>query len=93
MSDNVRAHVYIKGRVQGVAFRYHAKSTACDHGVNGWVRNKADGSVEAIFEGKRDKVDSLLAWCKVGPRMAVVKDVEVTWEEFTGDLKAFDIRF
>ena len=93
MSDNVRAHVNIKGWVQGVAFRYNTKSAACEHGVKGWVRNKADGSVEAIFEGTRDKVDSLLVWCKNGPKMAVVKDVEVTWESFTGEFKDFDIRF
>lgn len=93
MSDNVRAHVFIKGWVQGVAFRYNTKSAACEHEVTGYVRNKADGSVEAVFEGTKDKVESLLHWCKTGPKMAVVKDVVVNWETFTGEFSDFEIRF
>ncbi|GAB6094462.1 acylphosphatase [Desulfatiferula olefinivorans] len=93
MSDNVRARVIIKGWVQGVAFRYNTKAAACERQVTGWVRNKADGSVEAVFEGGREQVEAIVAWCKKGPRMAVVKDVEVSWEPFAGDLKEFDIRF
>ena len=93
MSENVRAHVMIKGWVQGVAFRYNTKSAACEYDVKGWVRNKADGSVEAIFEGAKDKVEALLGWCKKGPKMAVVKNIDVTWESFTGEFSEFDIRF
>lgn len=93
MSDKVRARVNIKGWVQGVAFRGKTKAAACELQVNGWVRNKADGSVEAVFEGDKSQVESLLAWCEKGPKMAVVKEVIVTWEAFTGDFSDFDIRF
>lgn len=93
MSDNVRARVIIKGWVQGVAFRYNTKTAACERQVRGWVRNKADGSVEAVFEGEKNRVDAILDWCKTGPKMAVVKDIEVNWEPYTGDFSDFDIRF
>ncbi|MBU1171251.1 MAG: acylphosphatase [Proteobacteria bacterium] len=93
MSDKVRARVNIRGWVQGVAFRYKTKSAACEHQVNGWVRNRADGSVEAVFEGDKEQVDALLTWCEKGPKMAVVKEVKVSWETFTGEFSEFDIRF
>ncbi len=93
MSDKVRAHVVIRGWVQGVAFRYKTKGAACEHQVTGWVRNKGDGSVEAVFEGEKNKVESLLKWCEKGPPMAVVKAVEVDWEEYTNGFEGFDIRF
>jgi acylphosphatase len=93
MADKVRAHVNIHGWVQGVAFRYNTQHAACDHQVFGWVRNRADGSVEAVFEGDKDNVDALLAWCEKGPKRAVVKEVNVEWETFTGDYSSFDIRF
>jgi acylphosphatase len=57
------------------------------------VRNKKDGSVEAVFEGDKANVDSILNWCENGPRMAVVNDVNVKWEDYTGSFSSFDITF
>ena len=93
MSEKVRAHVIISGWVQGVAFRYKTKGAACEYQVTGWVKNKADGTVEAVFEGDKTQVQSVISWCEKGPRMAVVKEVAVTWEEYTGNFSDFDIRF
>ncbi len=63
MVENVRARALITGRVQGVAYRYETQWAAERLGVSGWVRNRADGSVEAVFEGERPKVEEMLAWC------------------------------
>lgn len=93
MHEKVRAHVIIRGWVQGVAFRYKTKTAACEHDLTGWVKNKADGSVEAVFEGDKEKVLSLLSWCEKGPTMAVVKSLEVDWKEYSAEFKGFDIRF
>jgi acylphosphatase len=81
----------ISGRVQGVAFRQSAVDEARSLGLDGWVRNLPDGRVEALAEGARPRVESLVAWCRRGPRLARVDGVEVTWEEPRGDLRAFDI--
>lgn len=93
MSDKVRVHVIITGRVQGVAYRYSTQDAAYRFNVFGWVRNKKDGRVEAVFEGEKADVDSMLAWCETGPRMAEVKNVAVTWEEYSGEFSSFDITF
>jgi acylphosphatase len=76
-----RAHVWIRGHVQGVFFRAEARDRARSLGVDGWIRNAADGSVEAAFEGDGERVESLIAWCRRGPRGARVDDVEVEWEQ------------
>jgi acylphosphatase len=80
-----RAHVLISGRVQGVFFRAETRNRARMLGLAGWVRNNADGRVEAAFEGDRDKVESMLAWCRRGPAHAAVEHVEVDWEDPCGD--------
>lgn len=89
----VRAHIFVAGRVQGVFFRsevsYEAKK--CD--VTGWVRNLSDGSVEAVFEGEEKNVKELVEFCKQGPRGARVTDVDVTWENYTGEFRDFEIRY
>jgi acylphosphatase len=54
-------------------------------GVSGWVRNTRDGSVEAVLEGRRDLVGSMVAWCRRGPSGAVVDEVSVVWEEPAGE--------
>lgn len=72
---NVR--VIIKGRVQGVCFRMETRHAAGQIGVTGWVRNRRDGSVEAVFEGPDKKVEEMLAWVRIGPPLARVDDVAV----------------
>jgi acylphosphatase len=71
-------HVMISGRVQGVFFRVHTKKQADKLDVKGWVRNMDDGRVEAMFEGEKDKVDSIVSWCHVGPTLSKVTQVIVT---------------
>ncbi len=80
-----RAHVTARGRVQGVFFRAEASSRARTLGLAGWVRNRPDGSVEVVFEGEQERVDSMLRWCEHGPAGARVDAVEVSWERPAGD--------
>ena len=91
MAENVRVRTVISGRVQGVAFRFEAQWAAERIGVRGWVRNRPDGTVQALFEGERERVEEMLAWCRRGPALARVTAVDVTWEEYGGDLAEFRI--
>ena len=77
----VRRRVVVHGRVQGVFFRDSCERMARSAGVSGWVRNRNDGAVEAVFEGERAAVDRMVAWARQGPRRADVEDVEVFDEE------------
>jgi acylphosphatase len=86
-----RAIVRIRGRVQGVFFRAEARARAESLGVSGWVRNTADGSVEALFEGDPERVDSMLEWCRRGPGGARVDEVEVAEEPPRGDVSGFSV--
>jgi len=75
-----RLHVFITGRVQGVGFRYSTARQATALGLTGWVRNLPDGRVEAEFEGAKPELEHMLAWCRTGPALAGVTDVELQWE-------------
>ena len=88
-----RAHVYVSGRVQGVFFRGEAQDEARRYGLTGWVRNLADGRVEAIFEGEKENVEKLIEFCRRGPTGARVTKVDVTWEDYTEQFKSFTMRF
>jgi acylphosphatase len=81
----IRRRIRASGHVQGVGFRYSCRREAEGSGVAGWVTNCDDGSVEAVFEGPRDAVDSLVDWCRRGPGGASVSGVEVWGEEPTGE--------
>ena len=91
MAD-VRARVIVEGRVQGVFFRACTREQAESLGIKGWVRNKGDGTVEAIFEGQRDTVQSMIEWCHHGPPYARVREVTVSWEKPDDGLTGFSIR-
>jgi acylphosphatase len=93
MAENVRAHVIISGRVQGVAFRADTRWTAQSIGVVGWVRNRRDGTVEAVIEGEKPRVEDMLAWCRRGPALARVDDMKLEWETYTGEFTQFQITF
>ena len=86
-----RARVVASGVVQGVFFRTETRDRARSLGVAGWVRNVPDGTVEAVFEGNDEKVDSMVEWCRRGPSGAGVDDVEVKWVEPEGEA-GFSIR-
>ncbi|CAA9276310.1 MAG: Acylphosphate phosphohydrolase, putative [uncultured Acidimicrobiales bacterium] len=85
------ARVTVEGRVQGVFFRDSCARRARAEGVAGWVRNRADGRVEAWFEGPPQAVENLVAWCRQGPPHATVTRVDVTAESSAG-LEAFRIQ-
>jgi acylphosphatase len=82
-------HVQIKGRVQGVGFRAWVEDEASVRGLTGWVRNRANGDVEAVFAGPRSDVEAMIAACHSGPRAARVTAVETSaaaeenWREFS----------
>jgi acylphosphatase len=86
-----RARIVVGGRVQGVAFRQHALEEAQRLRLTGWVRNLPDGRVEALAEGEKEGVESLVAWCRHGPRLARVDDIRVTWEPARGEHADFRI--
>lgn len=89
----VRAHVFVSGRVQGVFFRSEIQHEANRRKVSGWVRNLPDGRVEAVFEGERDDVERLIEFCRRGPPGARVTRVEVRWERYTGEFRGFRVRY
>jgi acylphosphatase len=93
METTVRAHVIISGRVQGVFFRVETKRAAEGFGVFGWVKNRRDGTVEAMFEGDQDRVEAVLEWCKEGPGHAQVSDVKVDLQDYAGEFNGFDITY
>lgn len=86
----VRRRVIVHGRVQGVAFRYATRARARELGVAGWVRNRGDGSVEAVFEGRLEHVEALVAFCRRGPPAARVEHLEVR-EELPEGLPGFEV--
>lgn len=88
---NIRAHVVVHGRVQGVFFRAETERTARALGLTGWVRNLSDGTVEAVFEGPAEAVERAIAWCRTGPPYARVSAVDVTRGEYTGAFDRFAI--
>src|SRR5215472_15877150 len=86
-----RARIIISGLVQGVYFRADAREVAHQRGLSGWVRNRLDGTVEAVVEGEQSAVQAFIAWCHDGPPGARVTDVQVTWETYVGDFRSFRI--
>lgn len=88
-----RLHVRVEGLVQGVGFRYATYRKATSLRLKGWVRNLADGRVEAEFEGPKPVLEEMLAWCREGPMLSDVRRVATTWAEGPGGYDSFDIRF
>ena len=84
-SEPQRARVVVRGEVQGVFFRAETSSRAQSLGLAGWVRNNPDGTVEAVFEGLRERVESMVRWCARGPSGALVTDVQVFPESPRGE--------
>lgn len=87
----IRRRVVVHGHVQGVFFRDSVRRLAQQRGVTGWVANRADGAVEAVFEGEPDAVERLVELCRAGPRGARVDSVDVVDEEPEG-LSGFAVR-
>ena len=89
----VKVHVFITGRVQGVYFRYKTRDEAKKYGVTGWVRNLPDGRVEAVFEGNKENVDKLIDFAGKGPSGAKVRDLNINWQDYTREFKDFEVRY
>lgn len=89
--DTIRRHLTISGQVQGVFFRETARRKATEAGVAGWITNRSDGKVEAVFEGPAEAVEELVEFCRVGPTAATVEDIDVRTEE-PETLSGFDVR-
>ena len=84
----ITRHLAISGRVQGVGYRFYTQRKARELGVTGWVRNRRDGSVEAVVQGEAELVDAMIAWARRGPPSAVVAEIRVA--EATGDYSTFE---
>ncbi len=87
-----RLHLVVSGRVQGVFYRQSTAAVAERLGLRGFVRNLADGRVEAVAEGERADLEALLDFCRRGPPAAEVGRVEAAWGEATGELGPFGVR-
>jgi acylphosphatase len=92
-SDHVQLHAVVRGRVQGVGFRYFVIDRVGGTGLRGWVRNSSDGSVEVLAEGPRPLLERLLDELRRGPRSALVTSVEADWRPAQGDLPAFRVAY
>ncbi|MBN1133757.1 MAG: acylphosphatase [Methanosarcinaceae archaeon] len=89
---NVRLEVYVSGRVQGVFFRQFTKDAAIHLGLTGYTQNLPDGRVKVVAEGKRKSVEMLLEKLRSGPRFSNVENLDVTWQEPSGEFVNFHIR-
>lgn len=90
--EKVRAHITLSGRVQGVAFRYYARDMAHKFRVGGWIKNLDNGDVESVIEGKKVSVQQMITWCKKGPGLAIVENIEIEWQPYTGEFNEFHIQ-
>lgn len=86
-----QARVLISGFVQGVGFRHFVRNKALELGLTGWVQNLPDGRVEAILQGSKEKIEEMIRFCRKGPFLAEIEDVEVVWEEAKEKLSSFEI--
>ena len=85
-------HVKILGRVQGVWYRASTKQKAESLGIKGWVRNTNDGCVEAVFEGEGSLVDEMISWCRQGPPMAQVENIDIKTQNLS-NFEGFKIKY
>lgn len=88
----IRAIVTIKGLVQGVNFRHYTRDAAMTHNVTGWVKNLYNGDVQGCFEGEERDVNTLIDWCRSGPKWASVDEVIVEKEDYRGEFTVFEVR-
>lgn len=91
LDGQIRAHVFISGKVQGIGYRFSTVDRAYELELSGWVRNLPDRRVEAVFEGSKTAVEEMIRWCYQGPRGSVVQDVAVESEALE-NLRGFEIK-
>ena len=90
---HARLHAFVEGDVQGVGYRYFVVDNAHSLGLTGWVRNRYDGSVEVLAEGRRSYLEVLLDALRQGPRSARVSNVRIEWLPAEGEFSEFKIRY
>ena len=88
-----RAHVVVSGHVQGVGYRYFVMKLAQKHDLTGWVKNLPRGEVESVVEGPRGLVEALIKSLWTGNAWAAVRNVDIQWENYTGEYTGFDVTF
>ena len=91
--EEIRIHIFISGKVQGVFFRDSVLKRAEKLEVFGWIQNLENGVVEAVFEGDKDKVKKMIKWMEKGPLLAKVKEIDVDEQRYTGEFKDFQIKY
>ena len=91
--ETARARLFIEGRVQGVFYRDFTRNIANRLELSGWARNLYDGRVEVVFEGSRELIEQAIKECRKGPSTSNVININVTWEEFSGESKGFLIKY
>lgn len=92
VKNSDRLHLVVKGRVQGVGFRYYVQDHAQRLALTGWVRNLWDGQVEVVAEGNMAQLEQLLAIVQRGPSSARVSAVDIRWSSATGEFGGFHVR-
>ena len=88
-----RVNIIVQGRVQGVFYRARTKEKAIELGLNGWVRNRIDGTVEIVAEGNKEDLERLVDWSKYGPKHAHVTKIEVKWQPFVDEFSDFTVKY
>ena len=89
--DKKGVRLIIHGKVQGVFFRASTKDKANELRLTGFVRNREDGTVEVVAEGDRDQLQKLVDWCREGPELSHVKDVQLDWQTYVAQFEEFTI--
>ena len=90
-NQKTRVHIFISGKVQGVFFRQFIQEKVQELGLVGWVKNLADGRVEVLIEGDREKIDKILIYLKQGPPLSKVEGIDIGYEKYQGEFKDFSI--
>ncbi len=93
MHNNIRIHLFISGRVQGVFFRSNSCEKAVSLGLRGFVKNLDDGRVEIVAEGEKENIGELVEFCKKGSLIAKVGDLEIRYEKVKDEFKEFKIEY
>lgn len=91
-NEQIRVHIWVKGRVQAVGFRAHVEYNALQIGVLGWVRNLERDTVETVAEGTRVQIDEFIEMVKQGPSISHVDDARIEYEPATGQLETFIVK-
>ncbi len=89
--EKKRVQLIIRGKVQGVFFRASTKDKANELRLTGFVMNRGDGTVEVVAEGDEDQLHKLVDWCREGPDLSHVKDVQLDWQTYIAQFEEFTI--